>query len=236
MLEYQQIEEDVTSQGFLLRGGFLPIEDDGVPNLSSGKQPLTVIMIGNAGSGTFWQSFTQSVEYEADGKDPMDSWTKRIIGNLAKKFDGEALFPSDGPPYHPFQKWSSRAERLFPSPIGLYISGEWGTWHALRAAILLPIKVNDLPALSSKKNPCLSCLDQPCLSACPVDAFVIGEAYDYLACAKHVVSKDGGSCASSGCLARRACPIGQEFTLRSKHAAFHMAAFTRARRSSGEIS
>ncbi|WP_419902203.1 ferredoxin [Kiloniella sp.] len=235
MSEYQQIEKEVTRLGFLVRGGFAPEGEDTVPNLSSGQPTQTVIMIGNAGSTPFWNRFTQSSEYKADSQNPMDNWTRRVMEDLAKNFGGEVLFPSDGPPYYPFQRWSSRAESLYPSPIGLYISHDWGTWHALRAAILLPESVDNLPELSQKQSPCLSCKDQPCLSSCPVDAFGIGQVYDYLACAKHVVSEEGADCASKGCLARRVCPVGQEFTLTPEHVAFHMAAFTRARRDSGEV-
>ncbi|MEH6633578.1 MAG: hypothetical protein V7776_22410 [Halopseudomonas aestusnigri] len=235
-LEYQQVEKEISKHGFLIRGGFVPTAEDCVPDTTLGRQPLTVIMVGNAGSDIFWQNFIQSPEYKADCPNPMDTWTRRVIENLAKAFGGEALFPSDGPPYQPFQRWSSRAERLYPSPIGLYISPNWGTWHALRAAILFPMTVAKLPALSEQQNPCLSCKDQPCLSSCPVDAFVVGQSYDYFACAKYVVSDEGNNCALRGCLARRVCPVGQEFTLVPEHAAFHMAAFTGARKKSGEIS
>ncbi len=229
-LEYQQLEREISKLGFLIRGGFVPTKEDGVPDMSLRRQPHTVVMVGNAGSGVFWQNFIHSPEYEAGSPNPMDDWTRRVMDDFAKKFGGEALFPSDGPPYQPFQRWSSRAERLYPSPIGLYISPNWGTWHALRAAILFPMAVANLPTLSEQQNPCLNCEDQPCLSSCPVDAFVAGQAYDYLACAKHVVSDEGNDCASRGCLARRACPVGQEFTLAPEHAAFHMAAFTGARK------
>ncbi|MFD2206565.1 ferredoxin [Kiloniella antarctica] len=234
-LHYQEIESKVLKLGFLARGGFTPSSEDMVPNLSCGGQPQTVIVLGNAGSSDFWQSFIQSPEYLSNSLDPMDLWTRRVMDHLADELGGEALFPSDGPPYQPFQRWSSRAESLFPSPIGLYVSPVWGTWHALRAVILLPVVVGGLPVLSQQQNPCLNCADQPCLTSCPVEAFVEGQLYDYVACAKHVVSEQGNDCAASGCLARRGCPVGQNFILTPEHAAFHMTAFTNARRRSGEI-
>ncbi|WP_120498906.1 hypothetical protein [Kiloniella sp. EL199] len=211
-----------------------------MPDLSSGQPVLSVIMIGNVGSGDFWDSFKHSGEYLDAVSDPMDRWAKRVVTPIAAKAGGEALFPSDGPPYHPFQKWASRSETLFPSPIGLFISPDWGTWHALRAAILLPFKIEISTAEqemsnSSLTSPCLSCEGQPCLKICPVDAFGVDRDYDYLACAYHVASDAGTSCASKGCLARRACPVGQQYVLSSEHAAFHMFAFINERKLMGEI-
>ncbi|WP_085900531.1 hypothetical protein [Kiloniella majae] len=214
---------------------FHPDWEDNVPDLSSGQSVLSVIMVGNVGSGDFWESFKRSHEYLNSDPDPMDRWTKRIVEPIAGKAGGEALFPSDGPPYHPFQRWASRAETLFPSPIGLFISSEWGTWHALRAAILLPVKIEISNTVSEVSNPCLSCEDQPCLKICPVDAFGVEQEYDYLACARYVASDAGISCASKGCLARRACPVGLEYVLNSEHAEFHMSAFINARKLMGEI-
>ena len=216
-------------------GVFHPEPDDHVPDLSSGQVALSVVMVGNIGSGDFWPAFQGANEYLSAVPDPMDSWTKRIIEPIASGAGGEALFPSDGPPYHPFQRWASRGVGLFPSPIGLYISPMWGTWHALRAAIALPIRL-ELPVMNAEAvSPCLSCIEQPCLHTCPVDAFDVDKGYDYLACARHVASSDDTSCASKGCLARRACPIGQRYTLNDDHAAFHMAAFVNARKLLREI-
>ncbi|WP_157846031.1 hypothetical protein [Kiloniella litopenaei] len=224
----------------MLRGVFHPEPEDQVPDLSSDQPTQSVIMVGNVGSGDFWNAYKQSDEFLDAVSDPMDSWTKRIVAPIAAKAQGEVLFPSDGPPYYPFQKWASRAEVLFPSPIGLFISPEWGTWHALRAAILLPVKIEIPHAVSEDPgscltSPCLDCKDQPCLKTCPADAFSIEQGYDYLACARHVASDEGVSCSSAGCLARRVCPIGQEYTLCSEHAAFHMSAFIGERKRLGEI-
>ncbi|KLN59001.1 hypothetical protein WH96_19965 [Kiloniella spongiae] len=234
-MKLDDITDDLSNSGFVFRGIFHPGPEDQVPDLSSGQSTLSVIMVGNIGSGDFWDSFKRSDEFLDAVSDPMDNWTKRTVGPIAAKAGGEALFPSDGPPYHPFQKWASRAEALFSSPIGLFISSDWGTWHALRAAILLPEAI-ELPAPKSEvSSPCLSCEDQPCLKICPVDAFGEEHGYDYLACADHVASKAGTSCATKGCLARRACPVGQQHTLRSEHATFHMSAFINERKRMGEI-
>ena len=234
-LHYRKLQDEISKLGIFARGGFCPSEEDEVPKLNSGDLPRSVLMIGNVGSGEFWRRFKQSTEYQSGIDNPMDRWTKRIVGEFADRYQGTALFPSDGPPYYPFQRWASRAEALFPSPIGLYISDKWGTWHALRAAILLPKAIEDLPLIEDTENPCLSCVEQPCLSACPVTAFNPGQFYDYLGCARHVSSVEGQDCAQNGCLSRRVCPQGQNFILLPEHAAFHMTAFIKARKNAGEL-
>ena len=232
---YQELHTEFSNLGFLTRGGFYPVEADGIPVLSAGEKAKSVLMVGNVGSRDFWKQFTLSEEYLSEKSDPMDLWTKRVIGLVADKFGGEALFPSDGPPYHPFQQWASRAEQLYPSPIGLFVSPKWGTWHALRAAIIFPDIIEGFPGLEQVKSPCLECKGQPCLSACPVEAFAPDKMYDYLGCAKHITSDAGQDCAHNGCLARRLCPVGQDYTLNPEHAEFHMSAFIKARRDAGEI-
>jgi len=69
---------------------------------------------------------------------------------------------------------------------------------------------------------------KPCLSACPVDAFS-GTSYDVAACAAHIGSTAGEDCMAGGCLARRACPVGQAFAYGPAQAQFHMRAFLAAR-------
>ncbi|WP_020592261.1 hypothetical protein [Kiloniella laminariae] len=226
---YSELQQQLAGQGFLARGGFYPRPEDAVPDLASGEAVGSVVVVGNVGSGDFWRQFLQSAEYRDGMANPMDRWTERVIGKLAAEIGVEALFPSVGPPYFPFQRWSARAEELYPSPIGLFVSPQWGTWHALRAAILLPERVPDLPVLNRGESPCLGCVDQPCLSACPVSAFVVDQPYDYLGCARHLSKAAGENCIEQGCLARRACPVGQDFMLLPAHAAFHMTAFSRAR-------
>jgi hypothetical protein len=47
------------------------------------------------------------------------------------------------------------------------------------------------------------------------------------ACLDHIRSPAGGNCLESGCRARRACPVGQEYANEPAQARFHMSAFER---------
>ena len=149
-----------------------------------------------------------------------------MVGAIAAKAGARALFPFEGPPYHPFQRWAQRAEAVFGSPLGLLVHRDYGLWHAYRAALLLP------DALSLERDegdsPCLTCVGQPCLTACPVGAFS-GEGYDVGACAAHLSTGEGKACLEGGCRARGACPLGGRYIYRQDHLAFHMAAFKRSR-------
>ena len=165
----------------------------------------------------FWPWFTQSPEYRAKGPDPMDRWSKRVLTTIASELAAEALFPSDGPPYHPFFSWAVRTGRFWPSPIGFLVHDTRGLFASFRGALVLPGAAPDLSAT----QPCLTC-DAPCKTACPVDAFADG--YDVAACKAHLRSPAGADCMSLGCRARRACPVGQANRLPAQ-AAFHMEAF-----------
>jgi hypothetical protein len=206
----------VQTEGLAVLGGFYPDAGDLVPGNAG-----TLVMIGNVGSAIF-PTFQASPE--ASGPQPMDGWTRRVVGTIADRVGAEALFPFDGPPFHPFQRWTRRADpRFSSSPLGLLIHEEFGLWTALRAALLFGERL-DLPVLQAGGSPCDTCDGRPCLSACPVGAFVPAR-YDVTACRAHLGTLSGQDCMMGGCLARRACPVGRAHAFTRTHAAFHMRAF-----------
>ncbi|MDA0704292.1 MAG: ferredoxin [Proteobacteria bacterium] len=213
----------LASTPFIARGGFHPEDGDGVLGVVDGGEVATVIMIGNAG-GALWEAFAAAVP-EPAGRDPLDDWTKTVLAPVAARFGAHPVYPSDGPPYMPFQRWAMRAEPVSPSPLGVLIHSEYGLWHAYRAAFLFPEKLALRP-LAAAASPCESCTARPCLSTCPVGAF--SEAgYEVPACAAHVHAPEGQRCRDSGCLARAACPVGPDWRYPAATGAFHLAAFAR---------
>lgn len=179
----------------------------------------TVLLLGPREPG-FWPAFTASPEY-ADGRpDPMDRWSHRVIGALARRWRGEALFPSDGPPYPPFIRWALASGRVWQSPAGLLVHDRQGLWLSFRGAVRLPGVVRLAPAA----NPCETCAGQPCRTACPVGALQ-PEVYDVAACRAHLDRPEGTDCRESGCAARRACPVGQAYGRDERQSRFHMKAF-----------
>ena len=233
LVSRSRLEHALAAHGLRLRGGFVPGAADALPGLPGGAAAAVVWMVGQVGS-ELWPHFS-AAPFLRDGlPDPLDRWSKSIGTTLAVAEGGCAIFPSDGPPWFPFQQWASRSEPVATSPLMLLIHSEYGLWHAYRFALVLPLlQPDDAKALVPAGQPaatdvCARCDGQPCLQACPVDAFT-GTLYRVDDCASHLHAPEGADCMLGGCLARRACPVGAELRYVPDHAAFHMAAFRKAR-------
>ncbi|MCQ0970716.1 ferredoxin [Paracoccus sp. TK19116] len=167
----------------------------------------------------FWPIFIAAPEYADGTADPMDRWSRRVIGASANAIGVEALFPSD-PPYPPFVAWALLSGRFWSSPTGMLVDRRMGLFVSFRGALRVP----GPPAkLNAHTSPCTDC-DAPCLSACPVDAFTDGR-YDTDACHRWLDTPAGGNCLAAGCLARRACPISKGCGRLPEQSAWHMRQF-----------
>ncbi len=230
MTSLRQVEAALAPHGLIPRGGFHPQAADAVPALPDGRPSRTLVLVGNAGAAggdAMWQAFARA-RARYPGADPLNDWTRDAVTQVARAAGAAALFPFDGPPYPPFQRWAMRAEPVFPSPLGLLIHPGYGLWHAYRAALVFAERI-DLPPRAAARPPCESCADKPCLSACPVRAFD-GRRYDMPRCVAFLDSGEGADCMERGCRARRACPVGHDRAHQPAQAEFHMRAFRRARR------
>jgi hypothetical protein len=207
--------------GVAVRGGFhlKPGEFDGV--MPPSPNVRTMVLLGFTGSEQ-WPIYVSSAEAGDGLPDPLDRWSRRIIGSLASEFGAVDVYPS-GIPYLPFQRFALHCEVVHASPIGLLIHPKWGLWHAYRGALIFPVQI-ELPPVAPSVHPCAGCAAKPCLSSCPVEAFSSG-ALDVDACVNHVLSEAGADCRDHGCRARRACPVGAEFGYVAAQARFHMKAF-----------
>lgn len=177
----------------------------------------TITLIG-PDEPRFWSIFCASPEYRDGDCDPLDRWSRRVITMVAGQMNAEPLFPFGGPPYAPFYTWAVQSGRFWPSPIGFLVHDDAGLFASFRGAL----RWNGQAQTGTSEQPCLTCTDQPCATACPVGAF--NDGYDVAACKAHVASDAGADCRAAGCLARRACPVGQGTRLPAQ-AAFHMEAF-----------
>jgi hypothetical protein len=186
----------------------------------------TIVLAGFVGRNG-WDAFAASAEARDGADHPLDRWSLRVIGALARELDAKALFRFGGPPFWPFQQWARRAEPVHPSPIGLLIHPTYGLWHSYRGALGFR-EAFDVHEPMATPSPCDSCRKRPCLNACPVGAFSPA-GYDVAACAGHLEDAAGSDCMDSGCRARRACPVGATHACGSEHASFIMRAFLRAR-------
>ena len=226
----QQLASTLAEHGLQLRGHFVPTESDALPALPDGRSAAMVYMVGVVGSA-FWSHFKASPFFSDGLPDPLDRWSRSLGQELAARFGGLALYPFDGPPYHPFQRWADRAEATQPSRMLLRIHPEHGLWHAYRFALALPMQEHACAPIAPTPQPpapdlCATCSGQPCLQACPVGAYT-GTTFVLQACADHLHSPAGQTCMEQGCQARAACPVAAHLRYTPEHAAFHMQAFAR---------
>ena len=218
------IESALRERDLTPRGAFHPNSDDDLPTLQGNRPVQTLVLAGNVGP-LMWNAFTAS---PPQGEHPLDAWSKELLEPLAAELGAGVVFPGDGPPYWPFQRWAMAAEPLHPSPLGILIHPDYGLWHGYRGALLFAEQL-DLPPPDMRSSPCENCADKPCLSSCPVGAFA-PERYDVGACVGHLETPLGADCREFGCRARLACPITREYAYEPGQARFHMAAFLHARR------
>ncbi len=184
----------------------------------------TVVLLAYAGR-PMWAAFSAAPEAADGAPDPLDRWSARIAGALARDFGARPVLPSDRP-YPPFLRWAMAAEPVWPSPLGMLIHAERGLWVSYRAALAFDARL-DIPRRPEAEQPCDACPSKPCLSACPVGAFT-DAGYDVPACVGWISRAEGEDCLGQGCRARRACPVGRAYAHAPDQARHHMTAFLRA--------
>jgi hypothetical protein len=214
MTSFALISDLAAQQGLAVMGGFRAGPEDALP-----KGCQTLLLLGPKEPG-FWAGFTQSPEWQDGTPDPMDRWSRRVVGHLACDLGGKALFPFGGPPWHPFYSWAVKSGQTWESPVRLLVQKDAGLMVSFRGALALK-EALDLPAPSP--SPCEPCA-KPCLTACPVSA--LGpEGYDVPSCHAYLDSPEGTECMTQGCAVRRACPLSIAYARLPDHSAYHMRQF-----------
>ncbi|TGS16987.1 4Fe-4S dicluster domain-containing protein [Mesorhizobium sp. M2E.F.Ca.ET.209.01.1.1] len=218
----EEIAAALAAHGLILRGGFSFGDDETAPAVGSAALARSVLLVGQAGAAP-WPHFQRWLGQQArDIANPLDSWSREVIGAVAKEFGARAVSPSDRP-YLPFQQWAMRAEGLKPSPLGVLMHPTYGLWHAYRGALLFEDEIS-LAQAHKAIHLCDACVEKPCLKSCPVDAYSV-DGFAHQACLAHVRGTHGAPCRAGGCLDRNACPYGAEYRYPADVQAFHMAAF-----------
>lgn len=205
-----RIQQYVAPHGLMVMG-HLPHPQDAT---------LSIFLIG--ADRDFWSKFTHSPEYTDGFADPIDRWSKRIIGRITDIEGGDSMYPSDGPPYAPFIAWAEATGRFWQSPTGMLVHDHAGLLISIRGALILRAT---LSPNTSSDSPCDTCAERPCVTACPVNALSDTHFYDVPSCKAHIASQSGHRCMSHGCATRLACPLSQSFDRPIAQSAFHMRAF-----------
>ena len=217
------LDRHLADYGLFVRGLTRPGADE---IETHGLEDAPLALIGNIGS-SYWPVFSRSSEYDDGKPDPLDRWSRRVAETVAAEFGLLPLYPFDGPPYYPFQRWAKQAEPLEQSPLGIVMHPRHGLWHSYRFA-LQGAGIDTAWTAESAVSPCLDCTARPCLSRCPVGAFD-GDAYDVDACAGYLQQNPSAECHALGCVARHACPVAPELRYLPAQGRFHLQAFMEAR-------
>ena len=189
----------------------------------------TLVVIGNGG-GAFWEALRRHRECEAStrGPGPLDAFTRAVVMHAVESpgldLGGppRVAFPfEDEPLALSFVHLAECAGLGRRSLLGVLVHPEFGPWMALRAALLLPFAV-DAPRPADGFDPCPSCVERPCIAACPAGAVGPG-GWDVPRCAAYRLSATHGDGCDVGCHARIACVLAPEHRYPPDALAFHQA-------------
>jgi len=181
-----------------------------------------VVVAGNGGRA-FWDAFR--ADGRCVGDDPLDAFTRRVVEDAVRDLPGATCrFPFEPAPRRlDFRLLAELAGLGRPSLVGVLVHPVYGPWIALRAAILVPDDVT-APRPADGFDPCPSCVERPCIVACP--AGVVGPSgWDVAGCAAHRLAAVA-HCAD-GCAARIACVYGRAHHYPPDALAFHQASARR---------
>jgi hypothetical protein len=189
----------------------------------------SVLVIGNGGPA-FWEAFQRRRVGDASlraAAHPLDAFTRAVVTDAVAPLAAELarpvpiVFPFDaGPPALSFVQLAECAGLGRSSLLGVLVHPEFGPWIALRAALLLPFSCT-APRPADGFDPCPTCVERPCIAACPGAAVGAG-GWDIPRCAAHRLSGAGDGC-DAGCHARIACVYGQAHRYPPDAQAFHQA-------------
>ncbi|MDP3338931.1 MAG: ferredoxin [Frigidibacter sp.] len=208
---------EAAGHALAVSGAFHPEPGDGLPEGTG-----TLLLLSPAEPG-FWAHLTAQPEWLDGRANPIDRWSRRVIGKMACALGGKAYFPFGGPPWRPFQAWALRSGRAWASPVVFLVHEEMGLFASYRGAIALRERlVLPGPAVP----PCEACEARPCLTACPAGALT-GRGYDVPACHEFLSGPSGADCLDRGCAVRRACPVSAGHARLQVQSAYHMRLFHR---------
>ena len=138
----------------------------------------TAVVIGNGG-GAFWEAYRRHVARHpefATRPHPLDDFTTAIMEEralaVAARFGVAAElrlpFRATDPPLS-FVHLAEAAGLGRRSILGVLVHPEFGPWLALRGALLIDAPIT-APRPADGFDPCPTCVERPCIIACPAGA------------------------------------------------------------------
>lgn len=177
----------------------------------------TIIVIGNGG-GAFWAGFrdytTAHPSYLTQHAHPLDAYTaQRIEHTLTPVLQHSAAVYRYVYPFRfsseplSFTHLAQASGLAAPSILGIVIHPHYGPWIALRGAVLIDQELT-APAQADGFNPCPSCSERSCISACPARVVSADHGWDIPGCVEYRL-KEQNDCLPY-CHARYQCVYGRE--------------------------
>lgn len=182
---------------------------EGLRIVDRGFAVRSVIVIGNAGG-----SFASRALARAGGTgDPIDAFTVETVEEaLVPLLEELGVRHRIAWPFRfteerlSFMDLATAAGLASPSLLGVLVHPRYGPWIALRAAVLVDVELEaERPA--GGFDPCPSCVERPCLAACPGGVVRHPQGWDVPGCIDHRLRT--GDC-EDRCHARFACVYGPE--------------------------
>ena len=177
--------------------------------LAHRKTARSVLVVGSSGP-QMWSAMkgemASSPRFLSDEPHPIDAFVVLAIGrcdSTLNEVPRDWVFCSATSKVSmDFRALGAACGMGLVSQLGLLIHPEVGPWLGMRAACFLDVDLEPSPKLTV--NPCDSCVDKPCETACPVSAYDNG-VWDVSACAGfHITSQK----CDRTCWSREACPVG----------------------------
>lgn len=189
-----------------------------------------LILIGHGGR-LMWEKLNESV---IESEHPVDDFSKfHVQGFFAKRLaidDFELVFPTPNENNIPIglQALGEMAGWHHPSPFGVGINQQWGSWFAYRVVVLVksdyqtsvifkgaiskadvsqtvaPEAFDPKTAISEAQSPCQSCETKPCIQNCPASALE-DKKLNLKRCVSYRMQ--ARSKCKDRCLARMSCPV-----------------------------
>ncbi|MFZ5601431.1 MAG: hypothetical protein ACOY7J_03175 [Pseudomonadota bacterium] len=175
-----------------------------------------LLLIGHGG-GTFWQ---RSRGFVARTGHPLDEFAvdtvQRFLADAAPGARYRVLYP--GASLIPLQTLGQLAGWHHPSPMMVGINDYWGTWYAYRVALVADTDFAPSVRVNSA-SPCTTCVEKPCLAACPAGALRARDGLHLERCLDHRTAP-ASSCGGT-CLARVACPVAPQHRYPDQQIDYH---------------
>jgi hypothetical protein len=187
----------------------------------------SIVVIANGGGG-LWSALKRHAEKHPRWwrrEHPLDDFTRAIVENeiapAACKGGVQCtvVFPfMQGKATLNFIELGKAAGLAGPSILGVVVHPRFGPWIAFRAAILIDDEI-DAPGEARGFDPCPTCVERPCIAACPTAAVAFPTGWDIPRCLTYRIESES-DCAPQ-CHARIACVIGPEHRYPDDELAHH---------------